>query len=147
MINYFFEILLATFLGLLIGLERKIKVKDPGVRTFAFVTLGSALFVILGKLIAQSYNLNALDPTRILGQIIVGIGFLGAGIIFFEETEKRFKGLTTASMLWVSAAIGSAVGLGYYQVAIFTALLIIGVNIIIYPLEMKLNKKLEEKNK
>lgn len=139
-----FDLLLATGLGALIGIEREWAKKDPGIRTFSFVSLGSALFMILGKLVILEMGLGTYDPSRILGQIIVGIGFLGAGIIIFNREEQRFQGLTTASMLWVTAAIGSAVGLGCYEIALVTALIMIIMNAFIRPIEIKLDKKIDE---
>ena len=138
------DLLLATGLGALIGFEREWARKDPGIRTFAFVSLGAALFTILGKLIIFEGTSGTYDPTRVLGQIIVGIGFLGAGVIIFQPEEKRFRGLTTATMLWVAAAIGSAIGLSYYLIALFTALLVVIINLIIRPLEIKIDKKIDE---
>ncbi len=139
-----FDLLLATGLGALIGIEREWAKKDPGLRTFSFVSLGSALFMILGKLVIFKIGIGTYDPSRILGQIIVGIGFLGAGIIIFNPKEQRFKGLTTASMLWVTAAIGSAVGLGCYEIALVAALIMIIMNAFIRPIEIKLDKKIDE---
>ncbi|HPC31124.1 MAG TPA: MgtC/SapB family protein [Candidatus Paceibacterota bacterium] len=139
-----FDLLLATSLGALIGIEREWAKKDPGIRTFSFVSLGSALFMILGRLVILKIGLGAYDPSRTLGQIIVGIGFLGAGIIIFNREEQRFQGLTTASMLWVTAAIGSAVGLGCYEIALVTALIMIIMNAFIRPIEIKLDKKIDE---
>lgn len=140
----FFDLLFATFLGALIGLEREWARKDPGIRTFSFVSLGSALFVILGNLIILNNSSSTIDSTRVLGQIVVGIGFLGAGIIIFQKEEKRFKGLTTAAMLWVCAAIGAAVGLGYHLISLFTTILVIVLNLIIRPLEFKVDQKIDE---
>lgn len=139
-----FDLLIAAGLGGLIGLEREWARKDPGIRTFTFVSLGSALFIILGKLIVLNSAIQTLDPTRVLGQIVVGIGFLGAGIIIFQREEGRFKGLTTASMLWVSAGIGSAVGLGYYYIAIFVTALVVMINLVIRPIEIKVDRKIDE---
>ena len=104
-----FKLILATFLGLLIGLERKLSHKTAGMRTFALISLGSALFVILSNdVIALFDKSNGFDPSRVLSQIVVGLGFLGAGLIIFTEKEKRVHGLTTAASIWVAAGIGSA---------------------------------------
>lgn len=143
-LKIFEELLVAAGLGALIGLEREWARKDPGIRTFTFVSLGSALFVILGRLIVVNSSFSALDPTRVLGQVVVGIGFLGAGIIIFQREEGRFKGLTTASMFWVAAGVGSAVGLGYCAIALFVSLLVVVVNLILRPMEYRMNKKIDE---
>jgi putative Mg2+ transporter-C (MgtC) family protein len=76
-----------------------------------------------------------------LGQIIVGIGFLGAGAIIFEQREGKIKGLTTAAMMWVTAAIGSAGGLGLYWLAIFTTVFVLLINLIILPIERRMDKQ------
>ncbi len=143
-LKIFKELLVAAGLGALIGLEREWARKDPGIRTFTFVSLGSALFVILGRLIISNSSFSALDPTRVLCQVVVGIGFLGAGIIIFQREEGRFKGLTTASMFWVAAGVGSAVGLGYFKIALFVALIVVIVNLVLRPLEYKINSKIDE---
>jgi putative Mg2+ transporter-C (MgtC) family protein len=114
------QILLAIILGALIGWQREVRGKAAGGRTYALVCAGSALFTIL--------SINAFpgsDPARVAAQIVVGIGFLGAGTIL--NRDNRIHGLTTAAGLWVSAAIGMAVGVGFYLVAIVGALLMLGV--------------------
>ena len=137
------DLLLAVGLGLVIGLERKMTHKEAGMRTFALICLGATLFVMLGRLISIDNDFGSLDPTRIIGQIIVGIGFLGAGVIIFEERSQKLRGLTTAAMMWVTAAIGAAVGLGFYSVAIVTTILVLLINLIILPIEKKFKSSQE----
>lgn len=118
-----FQIFLAAFLGMLIGFEREQMGKPAGVRTYMLVSMGAALFTLLsiyGFPGIDSKNAG-YDPSRIASQVVVGIGFLGAGIIFFTKTEVR--GLTTAAAVWVSAAIGMSVALKFYWVGAFTTLL------------------------
>ena len=118
------QLLLATLLGMLIGYERERRGKQAGLRTFTLVTLGAALFTILsvgGDAGGELYR--AYDPSRIASQIVVGIGFLGGGLIFLKK--NYVYGLTTAAGLWASAAIGMAVGFGKYVVAIVATLLIL----------------------
>jgi len=135
------DLLLAIVLGVLIGLERKLVQKEVGMRTFSLISLGSALFVMISRLSMSVYLGNSsLDPSRTLGQIIVGIGFLGAGVIIFEQREGKVRGLTTAAMMWVTAAIGSAVGLGLYWLAIFTTVFVLLINLIILPIERRMDK-------
>ena len=135
------DLLLAIVLGVLIGLERKLVQKEVGMRTFSLISLGSALFVMISRLSMSVYLGNSsLDPSRTLGQIIVGIGFLGAGTIIFEQREGKVRGLTTAAMMWVTAAIGSAVGLGLYWLAIFTTVFVLLINLIILPIERRMDK-------
>lgn len=121
----FLQLILAVVLGSFIGLEREWRRKEAGMRTFALVCLGSALFTILAlesfKLFGP--NLSGFDPSRIIGQLVLGIGFLGAGLIIFKEKEKHVEGLTTAAGLWVTAAIGAAIGFQFYTIAVFAVLL------------------------
>lgn len=119
-----FKLILALALGGFLGLEREQVGKPAGVRTFALVSIGSALYVILSQFLMQDAILNAntnFDPSRVISQIIVGIGFLGGGVIL--RHGYQVIGLTTAAELWVVAAIGAAVALGYYSLASIVALL------------------------
>lgn len=120
----FLQLLLATILGGLVGLEREYKKKEAGLRTYSLVSLGAALFTIISFQIFNFYigkpGVN-FDPSRIVGQIVLGVGFLGAGLIIFRGF--RIEGLTTAAGLWVVAAIGVTVGIGLYFLAILVAFL------------------------
>ena len=127
-----FQILFAAFLGLVMGFERRRSGKAAGLRTYALVAMGAALFTILSVSGFSEFK-GISDPTRVASQVVVGIGFLGAGLIFVKGGSV--VGLTTAAGLWAAAAIGMAVGLQMYAIAIFTALLSL---IILWPL-----KKLE----
>lgn len=111
------KIIIAAVLGMLIGLERTIAGKRAGMRTFALVSVGSALFVIVSNAIVQD---SAFDPMRVPAAIVSGIGFLGAGMILLRQDVLR--GLTTAAGLWVTAGVGIAVGFGMYYVATFVVL-------------------------
>ena len=120
----FLQLLLATILGGLVGLEREYKKKEAGLRTYGLVSLGAALFTIISFQVFNSYIGKpgvSFDPSRIVGQIVLGIGFLGAGLIIFRGF--RIEGLTTAAGLWVVAAIGVTVGIGLYFLAILVAFL------------------------
>lgn len=116
------QLVLASVLGFAIGLEREHRRKAAGMRTFALVCLGATLFTILSvdgfRSLAPE---NGYDPSRIAANIVVGIGFLGAGLIFLQG--NKVQGLTTAAALWVTAAIGMAVGIHMYNVAIVVAFL------------------------
>lgn len=109
------QVFIAALLGALIGLQREVAKKAAGMRTYAFVAIGSCLFTILSRI---GFSGSTVDPSRIAAQVVIGIGFLGAGIIFHrgEHTE----GLTTAAGLWVVAAIGMAVAVSQYALAIVT---------------------------
>jgi putative Mg2+ transporter-C (MgtC) family protein len=110
------QILLAVFLGGMLGWQRLRFGKSAGPRTYALVTAGSALFTILGRYGFGLTNSGA----NVAAQVVTGIGFLGAGLIFHRE--NHVDGLTTAAGLWMSAAIGMAVGLSYYVLAIGSTL-------------------------
>lgn len=118
------RILAAGLLGGLIGLERELADQPAGLRTNILVAIGAALFTMIGAygvapfFEGESEARVTFDPTRVAAQIVSGIGFLGAGAILREGVNVR--GLTTAAALWVSAAIGTAVGLGYWPAAVIT---------------------------
>src|SRR3989344_1180552 len=115
------KLILAVFLGALIGVEREVAHKSAGMRTHALVALGSALFTVAPSLLSGP----TIDPTRIAAQVVTGIGFLGAGIIFFDQSHSRVQGLTTAAGVWTAAAIGMAVGFGLVEVAVWATVLTI----------------------
>lgn len=119
-LKFFGQLALAAFLGALIGLERSYVGKAAGFRTYSLIALGSCLFTILSQIGFAGEN---IDPTRIAAQIVTGIGFIGAGLIIFRE--PKIQGLTTAAGLWASAAIGMAIGVEFYQLAIFASILIL----------------------
>jgi len=112
------KLLLALVLGGAVGLEREFRGKSAGFRTIILITLGSTLFSMLSLKIVDS-----CDVDRIAANLVVGIGFLGAGVIFKEE--NRILGLTTASTIWVSAALGLCIGVGYWPLAITVAGMVI----------------------
>jgi putative Mg2+ transporter-C (MgtC) family protein len=109
-----YRLFLALCFGAFIGAERSFFKKQAGLRTFALVSLGSALFAYLG------YQIDFQSASRTLANLVVGIGFLGGGVIFLSN--EKIVGLTTAAALWVTAAIGGAVGLGYYTEGFFVTI-------------------------
>ncbi len=116
-----YQLFIAAGLGALIGLERELAGKDPSLRTFALIALGSCLFTEVSVL---TLNLNHFsDPGRVAAQVVTGIGFLGAGAIF--RSKQGISGLTTAALMWVTAGIGMAVGYGRADLA--TTATIIGL--------------------
>ena len=131
----FKQLLLALFLGATIGIEREVAHKSAGMRTHALVALGSALFTI----ISRSLTGPTIDPTRIAAQIVTGIGFLGAGMIVFDQS--RVKGLTTAAGVWTAAAIGMAVGFDMNALAVFASILTILVFVVLWPVERRFVKR------
>lgn len=122
-LDSFMRLLVAAFLGLLIGIERSIAQKTAGMRTYSLISMGSALFIVISEVVVAQYEgLTNFDPLRVAAQIIPGIGFVGAGLILVRGST-RIKGLTTAAGLWVAAGIGMAVGFRLYAISFFATLL------------------------
>ena len=125
-VEIIYQLLLATFLGALIGLEREYKGKRAGLQTYSLVALGTCLFTVISFALFNSFLTKtgiSFDPSRVIQAIAVGIGFIGAGVIFRQTSG--IVGLTTAAGLWTTAAIGIAVGAGLYFLATLTTLLAI----------------------
>ena len=127
--TFWMQVGAALFCGGAIGIERQLRGKAAGVRTSILVCLGTEVFVSLG---ASVVGPN-VDPTRVLGQVITGIGFLGAGVILARE--GRLLGVTSASVIWMLAALGALCGLGYLSTAIVLTLIALIVLIGIEALE------------
>jgi putative Mg2+ transporter-C (MgtC) family protein len=117
------KLVIAMLLGGLIGTERAVIARQSaGTRTFGLVSMGACLFVLVGNFVDTSYvGLVNLEPLQIAGSIVVGVGFIGGGLIIFRG--DTLHGITTAAGLWIAAALGIAVGFGMYDVAIFATLL------------------------
>jgi putative Mg2+ transporter-C (MgtC) family protein len=143
------RLVLAIVLGMLVGAERFLIHKEAGIKTHALVSMGSALFIIISEMMMQKYaNVGVFDPMRMASQIVVGIGFLGAGTIILSGS--RLKGLTTASGLWVTAGLGMAAGFGLYGISIVATVLVLLVLIFGYIIEkplLKISEKEEQTEK
>ncbi len=127
---------LATVAGLIIGLERETQGKNAGLKTNALVALGSSLFILMSL---EFEGDKYVDITRVLGQIVVGIGFIGAGTIL--QKGRHIKGLTTAATVWCSAASGCLAGFGMFtELAIVSGIILI-INLVFGYLEHRLKKK------
>lgn len=127
------RILIAVICGGLIGLERTKRQKGAGIRTHILVAIGAALIMIISKYGFYDVIITdgiSLDASRIAANIVNGLGFLGAGIIFIKNTAVR--GLTTATGLWASSGVAMALGAGLYFVAIFTTAALIFAQIILH---------------
>lgn len=116
------RIIVALICGGIIGLERQLRGKPAGIRTSILICLGTEVFVSLGALFAAG---SGADPTRVVGQVVTGIGFLGAGVIMAKE--GLLQGVTSAAVIWMLAAIGSVIGLGYGHAGVVLAVLTVGV--------------------
>lgn len=118
----FLRLSLTVVLSGLVGLERQIHRRSAGLRTHILVGLGSCLIMLTSLYVFDIYrNIANLDPARIAAGVVTGIGFLGAGAII--QDRDGVKGLTTAASIWVVAAIGLAVGCGFWRAAISTTIL------------------------
>ncbi len=111
----------AILCGGIVGLERQLRGKAAGIRTSILICLGTQLFVALGA----SFAGDRVDPTRVLGQVVTGIGFLGGGVILARE--GAIVGVTSAAVIWVLAALGSLIGLGHLLAAILLTLTTVGL--------------------
>lgn len=122
-VNATFRLSLALILGSLVGAERKHKGQIAGIRTFALISMGACLAMLLSIYVPQEYlGLKNGDPGRIAAQVITGIGFLGGGAMIQQKGAVR--GLTTAAGIWITAIIGMAVGVGMYFASLVCTLLI-----------------------
>lgn len=127
----------AVLFGGVIGLERQWRQRLAGLRTNALVSLGAATFILFQTIFAVA------DPTRIAAQVVTGIGFLGAGIIFREGLS--IHGLNTAATLWCSAAIGILAGAGAFKAAAIATIFVVSVNLLLRTVVKKINDKVEHR--
>lgn len=125
------KLVLAVLIGGAIGAEREYRSKSAGFRTLTLICLGATIFTIFSQIIGGSGN-----PDRIASNIVTGIGFVGAGVIFkADPTQNKVNGITTAAMIWVTAALGVAIGAGYQLIAFYSCILILLVLFIFSLLE------------
>lgn len=129
-LEYFIRILLAGVCGAFIGFERRKRFKDAGIRTHLILSIGCAVIMIISKY-AFSDVLD-YDAARVASNIISGVGFLGAGVIFVKSGSVR--GLTTAAGIWTTAAIGMAIGAGFYLLGIGVSILLVLIQLLLYRL-------------
>ena len=134
-LEYFGRVVLSAICGILIGYERKNRAKEAGVRTHCIVACAAALMMVISKygfadLVADPMGTRGADPARIAAQVVTGVGFLGAGMIFVQR--QTIKGLTTAAGMWATAGIGMAIGAGMYVIGILTAVLVVVIQIALH---------------
>jgi len=122
-VSIIFRLLLSVILCGIIGMERGLRNRPAGFMTYLLVGLGSTLIMITNQYIVTLYS--DIDPTRMAAQVVSGIGFLGAGTII-TTSKNEIRGLTTAAGIWATAAVGLAVGIGFYSGAIIGGIFIIG---------------------
>ena len=130
------QVLVAALLGGLIGLEREWRGRDAGLRTNMLIAMGSCLFTVISIHGFPLQGSAAQDTARVAAQIVTGVGFLGAGALI--HTRGHTKGLTTAATIWMVAAIGMAVGVQAYALAIFTSVILFVILRFLQPISKKI---------
>lgn len=137
------RLLVAAFLGGILGIEREQRGKPAGVRTHMLVCMGAALFI----LIPLNAGISDAEMSRVIQGVITGIGFLGAGAIIKGSDEQHATGLTTAAGIWLTAAIGIAVGLGHEQTAILCTVLAWMILSVVPMFSRSISKRQSSSNK
>lgn len=130
LVEFGFRIGAALIAGMLIGIEREIHNKNAGLKTNALVSLGAAVFVLTSLTFEGE---DYVDTTRVIGQVVTGIGFIGAGVILHKGTIVR--GLTTAATVWCSAGAGCLAAIGQYSELLLLVIVIVFVNVVFNPVD------------
>jgi putative Mg2+ transporter-C (MgtC) family protein len=126
------KLALSLLVGGIVGFERELRSKSAGFRTLILICIGSTLFTIASISITQGGSVD-----RIAANIVSGIGFIGAGVIF--KGDNRINGITTAATIWVTAALGMTIGLGLYTLSIAGCVLVLVVHFLLTLLEQKID--------
>ena len=129
--KYFAGLVVAVVLGALIGLERQLRNHPAGVHTNALVALGAAAYVVAGVIVG-----DPTGPARVAGQVIVGVGFVCAGLIWHAQGTVR--GINTAATVWCSCAVGVFAGFGLFAWAVAVAVLVVLANVVLHAIEHRL---------
>ena len=132
------RITVAVLIGGLLGLERGMKNRPAGLRTYMLVCVGSCLIMLTNQYIYQIYGTG--DPVRMGAQVVSGIGFLGAGTIVVTR-RNQIKGLTTAAGLWTAAGVGLALGIGFYEAALMGGLAMFFVITVLQRMDNNMHRK------
>lgn len=125
-------VLISIVIGVIVGAEREYRNKSAGLRTFILVSFGSCVFTIL------SLRIGVGNPDRLAANIITGIGFLGAGVIF--KDENRIEGITTATTIWAMASLGMCVGSGHIYLALFGTIVVMVILGLLLPIQNYIEK-------
>lgn len=146
-LEIFLKLLVALFLGMSLGIERALAGKIAGMRTYGLVAMGSALFVIIGVMAGGGFDspLALTESLRFTAQVITGIGFIGAGLIFFKD--QTVSGVTTAAGIWVAAGVGMAIGYELYVLALIASIFALLVFTVLWYVEEKLKAFLHHDEK
>ena len=140
-IDIMIRLVIALLLGSFVGIERTLAGKTAGMRTYALVSMGSALFALVSLLMGeQLVGTVGFNPVILGPAIISGIGFIGAGLVFHNNTDMRTSGLTSAAGLWVAAGVGMACGFGFQLMALIAALLTVLVFTVMWYVEKAFKK-------
>lgn len=132
---------LAVIAGIFIGLERELRGKDAGLKTNALVALGSCVFVLISL---EFRGEDFVDTTRVIGQVVAGIGFIGAGTILRQR--GKIEGLTSAATIWCSAAAGCLAAMGMFRELVIISVMVLFINLIFTIIENKLIRNRKQKN-
>lgn len=136
--EFFLRIFVACICGALIGIERSKRFKEAGVRTHIVVCFAAALMMIVSKYafgdVISAFGDRGADPARIAAQVVTGVSFLGAGVIF--RHGATVKGLTTAAGIWATAGIGLAIGAGMYIIGVFATIVIVVLQFLMHKIQV-----------
>lgn len=135
------RIALAATVGAVIGIDRELHHKPAGLRTHALVSLGACVFMVIGLLTAGEATLDLAAPGRVIQGIVAGVGFIGAGAIFRQADRSMGHGLTTASTIWVVAALGTAAGAGLWRTVLSATVFGIVILLLGDPVDRYLNRR------
>lgn len=144
LISMCIRLLLAVVCGSIIGIEREFKRRPAGFRTHILICMGAAMTTLISEYLLLEMHYTT-DIARLGAQVIAGIGFIGAGTIIVTR-HQRVKGLTTAAGLWAVAIVGLAIGLGFYEGALITTLLILAAELLFAKIEKWIMRKSPEVN-
>lgn len=137
----YFQVFLAAVLGGVLGLEREWRGHDAGLRTNMLIAMGACLFTIISISGFPLDGSAAQDTARVAAQVVTGVGFLGAGA--FIQTRGHTKGMTTAATIWMVAAVGMAVGVQAYLLALFSSLVTLIILRVLHPISRRVSKKVD----
>jgi putative Mg2+ transporter-C (MgtC) family protein len=139
-VDLWYAVLTSTICAFVIGVEREIKKKPAGIRSMILIAVGCSILTWIAK--EASVNIAGVDPTRIIGQIITGIGFLGGGTIL--KNDDKIQGITTAAFVWIASTMGIMSGLGYILEPIFLTIGLVTISILLEKVEKFVAKKKSE---
>ncbi|MCC7043484.1 MAG: MgtC/SapB family protein [Acidobacteria bacterium] len=135
---------LAAVVGSVIGFDRELHRKPAGLRTHALVSLGACVFMVIGMLTAVDPTLDLAAPGRVIQGIVAGVGFIGAGAIFRQGDRSMGHGLTTASTIWMVAALGTAAGAGLWRTALAVTVIAVVILLLGDPVDRYMQRRAEE---